>query len=255
MIGPSWTFFLTPMAGGTDRDFTHRDSTIPASTYPYWQKYERMLRFARERDMIISVVLDMGDGKVHPAAGSDDEHRYIRYAVARFGAFSNITWDLGDDLDTYRDEKWAHETGTLLQGWDPYQHLATSHPTQIDHRTGLPAGLASPPTRNGLATNTLMLDHESCRRRQGESFPRRTRNTATRTIIRCGPSRLRFGRYFCAGPHGRLPWRRIPDRRGDRPPGNQHLARPGRRLDERARRRHHDHVYWLRAHGGIFHRL
>jgi hypothetical protein len=28
---------------------------------------------------------------------------FIRYAVARFGAFSNITWDLGDDRDHYRD--------------------------------------------------------------------------------------------------------------------------------------------------------
>ena len=52
--------------------------------------------------MIISLVLDMNDNKVHPAAGSEDERRYIRYAVARFGAFSNITWDLGDDLERYR---------------------------------------------------------------------------------------------------------------------------------------------------------
>ena len=63
-----------------------------------------MLRFARDRDMNISLVLDMGDSKVHPVAGGEDEHRYIRYAVNRFAAFSNITWDLGDDLDAYRDE-------------------------------------------------------------------------------------------------------------------------------------------------------
>src|SRR6266700_7520228 len=34
----------------------------------------------------------------------DDEYRFIRYAVARFGAFSNITWDLGNDPDSLRDE-------------------------------------------------------------------------------------------------------------------------------------------------------
>jgi Putative collagen-binding domain of a collagenase len=84
--------------------------------------------------MIISVVLDMNDSGVHPAAGSEDEHRFIRYAVARFGAFSNITWDLGDDLDSYRDDKWAHETGTLLEEWDPYRHLATSHPVHTIHQ-------------------------------------------------------------------------------------------------------------------------
>jgi hypothetical protein len=78
--------------------------------------------------MIVSLVLDMGDSRVHPAAGGEDEHRFIRYAVARFGAFSNITWDLGDDLDSYRDVPWTHETGTLIEQWDPYRHLATSHP-------------------------------------------------------------------------------------------------------------------------------
>ncbi len=65
--------------------------------------------------MNISLVLDMNDSVVHPEAGSEDERRFIRYAVNRFSAFSNITWDMGDDLDSYRDEKWTHETGTLIQ--------------------------------------------------------------------------------------------------------------------------------------------
>ena len=95
---------------------------------PYWQKFERMLKYARDRDIIVSLVLDMNDSKVHPAAGSEDEHRLIRYAIDRLGAFSNITWDLGDDLDFYRDEKWTHETGMLIQQLDPYKHLETSHP-------------------------------------------------------------------------------------------------------------------------------
>jgi hypothetical protein len=84
--------------------------------------------------MIISVVLDIGDGQIHLTPGSDDERRYIRYATARLGAFSNITWDLGDDLDSFRDEKWAHETGTLLESWDPNRHLATTHPTHREHQ-------------------------------------------------------------------------------------------------------------------------
>jgi Protein of unknown function (DUF4038)/Domain of unknown function (DUF5060)/Putative collagen-binding domain of a collagenase len=134
MIGPSWTFFLTPWPAEKTDDFSHPGFDYSRFNVAYWQKYERMLKYARDRDMIISLVLDMSDGKIHPAAGSDDEHRYIRYAVARFGAFSNITWDLGDDLDSYRDEKWTHETGMLLQGWDPYKHLETSHPTKIIHQ-------------------------------------------------------------------------------------------------------------------------
>jgi hypothetical protein len=95
---------------------------------PYWQKYERMLRFARERDMIISIVIDWNDSKVHPAALSDDEKRYYRYAAARLGAFSNINWDLGDDISAYRSLDWSHQMGTLLEQFDAYHHLATDHP-------------------------------------------------------------------------------------------------------------------------------
>lgn len=94
----------------------------------YWQKYERMLRYARERDMIISVIFDWNDSKVHPAAGGEDEQRYFRYTASRLSAFSNVTWDLGDDITAYRNEAWAHLMGTLLKKWDAYQHLATNHP-------------------------------------------------------------------------------------------------------------------------------
>jgi Protein of unknown function (DUF4038)/Domain of unknown function (DUF5060)/Putative collagen-binding domain of a collagenase len=134
MVGKSWTLLVTAWPAQRPDDFTNPGFDYGRFETSYWQKFERMLRYARERDMIISVVFDMGDNKVHPEAGSEDEHRFIRYAVARFGAFSNITWDLGDDLDAYRDEKWAHQTGTLLEQWDAYHHLATSHPTQIIHQ-------------------------------------------------------------------------------------------------------------------------
>ena len=100
----------------------------------YWQKFDRALACAHDRDMIISLVLDMNDSRTHPAAGSEDERRFIRYAIARFGAYSNITWDLGDDLDHYRDDAWTHDTGTLIKQWDPYKHLATSHPIDNIHQ-------------------------------------------------------------------------------------------------------------------------
>src|SRR5581483_2852410 len=56
------------------------------------------------------------------------------YTVARLGAYSNITWDLGDDLDGFRSDPWMHATGTLLHDLDPYDHLATSHPINNSHQ-------------------------------------------------------------------------------------------------------------------------
>jgi Protein of unknown function (DUF4038)/Domain of unknown function (DUF5060) len=116
------------------KDFSNPGFDYSRFDIPFWQKFERMLLHARDDDMIISVVLDMNDNKVHPAAGSEDERRFIRYAVARFSGFSNITWDLGDDLEGYRDDQWTHDTGTLIEQWDPYHHLATSHPMNIIHQ-------------------------------------------------------------------------------------------------------------------------
>jgi hypothetical protein len=100
----------------------------------YWHKFERMLRHARDRDLIISVVLDWNDSRVHPAAASDDERRYFRYAATRLGTFSNITWDLDDDISLYRDLAWSHKMGTYLYDADPYNHLATDHPVDNRHQ-------------------------------------------------------------------------------------------------------------------------
>jgi len=166
MAGPNWTPFIAPWPVGSGQRFLHflgrfgqrygmglargmfdtlgntgfvDDIYHPGFDYTrfdvsYWRKLDRALRFARDRDVIISLVLDMKDSRVHPAAGSTDEYRFIRYAIARFAAFSNITWDLGDDLDLYRDDRWTHQTGTLIKQWDPYRHLATSHPVDNVHQ-------------------------------------------------------------------------------------------------------------------------
>jgi hypothetical protein len=100
----------------------------------HWQKFERLLKYARERDLIISVVFDWNDSPVHPAAGSADERRYFRYAADRLSAFANVTWDLGDDISLYRSLDWSHQSGSLLYEADPYHHLATDHPVDNRHQ-------------------------------------------------------------------------------------------------------------------------
>ncbi len=145
MTGENWTLFITPWPAKLPEDPYHPGFDYSRFDVAYWQKFDRAVQYARDRDMIISLVLDMNDGQVHPAAFSADERRFIRYAAARLGAFSNITWDLGDDLDRYRNRVWTHLTGTWLAGLDPYHHLATSHPINNRHqdRTSLWFGFTS----------------------------------------------------------------------------------------------------------------
>lgn len=153
-------------------DFSHPDFDYTRFDVAYWQKFERMLRVARDDDMIVSLVLDMNDGRVHPAAGSPDEHRFIHYAVNRFGAFSNITWDLGDDLDGMRDDQWTHDTGTLIEQWDPYHHLATSHPIDHQHqdRAGEWFGFTSYQEWS-RKQHALMLESRELQRKTGRIIP------------------------------------------------------------------------------------
>ena len=134
MPGATWSPYITAWPAQLAEDIYHPGFDYARFDVEYWQKFERMLRYARDRDMIVSVVLDMNDSVAHPAPGGSDEHRYIHYAIDRLGAFSNVTWDLGDDLDSYRTDAWTHTTGQLLKEWDPYQHLATSHPVNPQHQ-------------------------------------------------------------------------------------------------------------------------
>ena len=131
---PAWTVFLTAWPAKQPDDIFHPGFDYTRFELSHWQKLDRALRFARDKDMVISLVLDMNDGRVHPEAGSADEQRFVRYAVARFSAFSNITWDLGDDLDLFRDVAWTRQTGSLIKELDPYKHLATSHPVNNVHQ-------------------------------------------------------------------------------------------------------------------------
>jgi len=134
MTADNYSNLPTPWIAENPKDFTHPGFDYTRFYIPLWQRFERMLRYGRDRDMIISVVFDMNDNKVHPAAGSESERRFLRYAVSRFSAFSNVTWDLGDDLEGYRTDEWTHETGMLIEQWDPYRHLATSHPVKTVHQ-------------------------------------------------------------------------------------------------------------------------
>jgi hypothetical protein len=172
MNSEEFSIYLSPWPAVKADDYDHPGFDYTRFNIAHWQRFERMLAFARERDMIISVIFDIADGKIHLEAGSDDERRYLRYAVARLAAFSNVTWDLGDDLDTFRDDQWAHQTGTLLESWDPYKHLATTHPVHPEHqdRAGEWFGFTSIQDWS-RAQHALMLESRRLQLKAGRIIP------------------------------------------------------------------------------------
>jgi hypothetical protein len=99
----------------------------------HWQKLDRLLHQAREKDMIISIIfyLDANKPGMDPFGrarrGEEQEQRYYRYAAARFAAFSNIMWDLSNEYRYVGTESWADQMGARMKVWDPYHHLASIH--------------------------------------------------------------------------------------------------------------------------------
>ena len=99
----------------------------------FWQKYERMVRYAREKDVVISVIffLDGEDAGADPFGKSrafgPEEKRYYQYAAARLAAYSNVMWDVTNEWHLFRSAWWVQEMGSYLKAMDPWKHLISCH--------------------------------------------------------------------------------------------------------------------------------
>lgn len=129
----NFTFLLNPWVAPRPDSLENPGFDVTRFNVAHWQKYDRLLRHARDLDMVVSVIFYV-DGRrpgTDPFAksgmGGPDEQRYYRYAVARCAAFSNVTWDVTNEYHLFRDEAWVNKMGGLIRGWDPYSHLASVH--------------------------------------------------------------------------------------------------------------------------------
>jgi len=128
-----FTFLLNPWVAARPASIESPGFDVTRFNVAHWQKYDRLLRHARELSMVVSVIFYV-DGRrpgVDPfgksGMGGEDEQRYYRYAVARCAAFSNVMWDVTNEYHLFRDEAWVNKMGGLIRGWDPYGHLASVH--------------------------------------------------------------------------------------------------------------------------------
>ena len=84
-----FSFLLNPWVAKDPASVEAPGFDVTRFNTPYWQKFERLLGKARERDMIVSVIFYVEGGRpgVDPfgkaGIGGPDEQRYYRYAVAR----------------------------------------------------------------------------------------------------------------------------------------------------------------------------
>ena len=128
-----FSFLLNPWVARNPASVEQPGFDVTRFNVDYWQKWERLLKYARGKDMIISVIFYV-DGLrpgVDPfgkaGMGGADEQRYYRYAVARLAPFTNVMWDLANEYRLFRDDAWAEKMGAFVKQCDPYDHLTSTH--------------------------------------------------------------------------------------------------------------------------------
>ena len=127
-----FTFLLNPWVAKRPKNVEKPGFDVTRFNIDYWRKIERMLRYACDRDMVISIIFYV-DGRrpgVDPfkdRMGGEDEQRYYRYGVARFAAFSNVMWDVTNEYRSFRNDPWAEKMGAFIEKCDPYDHLTSVH--------------------------------------------------------------------------------------------------------------------------------
>ncbi len=128
-----FAFQMEPWIAARSHDLENPGFDVTRFNVEFFQKTERMLRLARDRDVIVSIIfyVDGRDAGVDPfgkeGMGGPDERRYYEYVAARLSPFSNIMWDVTNEYHLFRDEAWVNAMGTYLKACDPYDHIASVH--------------------------------------------------------------------------------------------------------------------------------
>ena len=128
-----FTFKLNPWVARDPASLDAPGFDVTRFNVPHWQRMDRMLAYARDRGVNVSVIFYV-DGLEHGSdpfkkenMGGVDEQRYYQYAVNRFAAFSNVMWDVTNEYHLFRSEAWAETMGQFLRQADPYDHLTSIH--------------------------------------------------------------------------------------------------------------------------------
>jgi hypothetical protein len=173
-----FSFLLNPWVAAHPESVEDPDFDVTRVHVAYWQKWDRMLRAARDRDMVISVVFYVDGSRrgTYPfgkeRAGGEDEQRYYRYAAARFSAFSNVMWDVSNEYQSFRDDAWAEKMGTFLRRCDPYDHLTSVHGFEDFHfRTSPWADFAMYQSWDGSGGHAFMLENRGRQAETGRHMP------------------------------------------------------------------------------------
>jgi len=92
------------------------------------RRIQDLMKLGIEADVILFHPYDEGHWGFDRMTRSEDE-RYLRYVIARLGAFRNVWWSLANEYDFMEcksEEDWYH-IGEFVSKTDPFDHLLSIH--------------------------------------------------------------------------------------------------------------------------------
>jgi hypothetical protein len=173
-----FSFLLNPWVAERPDSVEKPGFDVTRFNLPHWRKIERMLRHAREKDMVVSIIFYVDGARpgVDPFGkarmGGEDEQRYYRYTVARLAAFSNVMWDVTNEYHLFRNEDWVNKMGAFIRQCDPYDHVMSVHGHgQFPFRTANWADFAMYQSWDEHGGYRFMLNHRVQQQKTGRPMP------------------------------------------------------------------------------------
>lgn len=106
-------------SGGSDADFTR-------FYLPFWNRVDELLAEMQNKGMIANVFM-YDDETFWPNASSSQERLYWNYIIRRMGAYWNVVYNDGIDLNEYRSlSNWVNEWQQYFSDNDPFNHARSS---------------------------------------------------------------------------------------------------------------------------------
>jgi hypothetical protein len=106
----------------------------------YFQHFEKRIGQLAEMEIEADVILFHPYDAGHwgfDNMGAENNDRYLRYMIARLGAYRNVWWSLANEWDYFKTKTEAdfERFGEIIAKNDPYKHLCSIHnqKTFFDH--------------------------------------------------------------------------------------------------------------------------
>ena len=96
---------------GSDRDTLN---------LPHWQKLDEVVRYLNKRGMVAEVLLFNYPSYGNLYGTQSQDERYLRYVLARYGAFPNVIWCLVNEWDSIKSQSYWNDMGTIVRHEDPW---------------------------------------------------------------------------------------------------------------------------------------